>query len=241
VHGDDVAISPADGLLAFRVKISAGQQVGEVSVHGWDAKAKREIVATAKPPAGDAGEGPKQHGGSASLAVASHAHPVDVSTAEEIAKGRLRKLAERFVVAQGKMIGDPRVVPGAVLQLDQISYGLDGGYRVDRARHEYSRHGYFVEFRCVRVSKKKPAAPAVAPVQEQKPPPEQPPPNPARLQASVAAEADSPRVDAGIETEIAEERVGAAVESVAPEERVDASISSADAGGGSAGESDRSA
>src|SRR5207244_10232811 len=52
----EVKIGPASGLRKLRVQIRAGRQVSEVSVHGWDAKAKREIVARASGE-GDPGEG----------------------------------------------------------------------------------------------------------------------------------------------------------------------------------------
>src|SRR5260221_3111338 len=59
------------------------------------------------------------------------------------------------------MSGDPRVILGSTLQIDKISNGVDGGYRVDEARHEFSKHGYFIDFKCTRISKK-PASSAAA-------------------------------------------------------------------------------
>lgn len=151
--GADVAISPGDGLTKLKVKIKSQQQVGEISVHGWDPKAKQEIIGKAKPE-GETGEGAKKYG-KGTLSFAGHEHrPVDTATAEAMAKGRLKKIAEGFVVAQGQMIGDPKVVPGAMLNIDKISNGVDGGYRVNEARHEFSRHGYYVDFKCIRVTKK---------------------------------------------------------------------------------------
>ena len=152
--GADVAISPGDGLNKLKVKIKSQQQVSEISVHGWDKKTKQEIVGKAKPE-GEAGEGAKKFGGGKTLSFAGHEKiPADVATAEAIAKGRLKKIAEGFVTAQGQMIGDPRVIPGATLQIDKISTGVDGGYRIDEARHEFSKHGYFIDFKCTRITKK---------------------------------------------------------------------------------------
>ncbi len=156
--GGDVAIAPGDGLIKLRVKLSALAQVGEVTVHGWDPKTKKEIIGKAKPE-GETGEGARAFGKSRSIAIAGHEQtPVDIASAESMAKGRLRKISEGFVVAHGQMIGDPRVVPGAILNLDKIGVKIDGGYRVDQALHEFSRHGYWIKFKGTRVTKKSTSA-----------------------------------------------------------------------------------
>src|SRR4051812_10694366 len=152
--GGDVAISPGDGLTKLKVKVKSQQQVSEISVHGWDNKTKKEIIGKAKPE-GEAGEGGKKYGGGKTLSFAGHEKiPSDMATAEAMAKGRMKKISEGFVTAAGQMIGDPRVIPGATLQIDKISNGVDGGYRVDEARHEFSKHGYFIDFKCTRDTKK---------------------------------------------------------------------------------------
>ena len=159
--GAQVKLSPGEGLKKLRVRLSSAQQIGEVTVHGWDPKTKKEIVATAKPQ-GEIGAGGRKHGGSASLAVAGHEpQPADTATAEAMAKGRLRKLAEGFIEARVDMIGDSRVVPGALVELEKMGPQVDGSYRVDHAEHRFSRHGYFVKFRGVRVQKKAPAKKAL--------------------------------------------------------------------------------
>ncbi|MFN2548100.1 MAG: contractile injection system protein, VgrG/Pvc8 family [Myxococcales bacterium] len=174
--GADVAIAPGDGLTRLKVKIKSQQQVGEVTVHGWDPKTRQEIVGKAKPPSGVTGEGATQYGSGKTQSFAGHeGTPTDTATAEAMAKGRLRKIAEGFVVAQGQMIGDARVVPGAVLQLDKISAGVDGGYRVSEARHEFSKHGYYISFKAVRIAKKPPPKPAPPPPAPQQQPPQQAP------------------------------------------------------------------
>jgi phage protein D len=163
--GADVQVSPADGLTKIKVKIKANAQVGEVSVHGWDPKTKKEIIAKAKP-TGEIQKGAKEHGRNSTLSIAGHEHmPADTATAEAMAKGRLAKIAEGFIVASGDMVGDPRVVPGAVLALDGLGAQIDGRYRVDHAAHFFSKHGYLVRFKAVRVGKKKPPAKAVKPQQ----------------------------------------------------------------------------
>jgi len=84
-----------------------------------------------------------------------------------MAKGRLRKLAERYAIAQVEMIGDPRIVPGSMVKLEKVGEMLDGTYRVDHAHHEFSKHGYVVQFKAVRTAKRKHPRPVRAESEEQ--------------------------------------------------------------------------
>jgi phage protein D len=155
--GAVVRVSLEDGLREVKIRINASEQVGEVSVHGWDPKTKQEIVATAKPQ-GPAQQGAKDHGAGSTLSISGHGHaPVDAATAEAMAKGRLRTIAERFVTAHVEMIGNPSVMPGAQVDLEKLGAGVDGRYRVVRALHKFSKHGYYVTFEAVRTAQKKPA------------------------------------------------------------------------------------
>ncbi len=160
--GQEVAIGPGEGLRNLKVRISSNSQVGEVTVHGWDPKAKREITASAKPQ-GATQQGAKDHGGKAILSLAGAAKPPDTATAEAMAKARLRKTAEGFIRAEGDAIGNPDIVPGTVLRFDDLGAGLDGQYRVEHAAHVFDRHGYRVTFRAVRIADKKPPAAKPAP------------------------------------------------------------------------------
>jgi hypothetical protein len=45
------------------------------------------------------------------------------------------------------------LVPGATVSVDRVGLVVDGTYRVERARHLFSRHGYWVSMAMVRTSK----------------------------------------------------------------------------------------
>jgi Bacteriophage probable baseplate hub protein len=153
--GAELVLGPDSGIQRARLRIKTLTQVGEVSVHGWDPKTKREIVGKAKPQ-GETGKGAKEHG-KGTLSFAGHElPPTDVATAEAMASGRLQKLAEGFVVFQAQMTGDPRILPGASVTLDKLGAQMDGVYRVDKAAHRFSRQGYQVDFHAVRTGEKKP-------------------------------------------------------------------------------------
>src|SRR5262249_7046151 len=105
--GEEIQIEPGSSLKKLKVRVSSQQQVDEVTVHGWDPRAKREIVGRATPQ-GDLGKGARDHGKGHSLAIASHEPaPTDLATAEAMAKGRLQKRAQRVAVAQGESTGHP--------------------------------------------------------------------------------------------------------------------------------------
>jgi phage protein D len=167
-RGAAITIGPSDGLKRMKVRFKAGAQISEVSVHGWDPDAKRDIVSKVKAQ-GPTGEGSKQHGGNATLSFATDEHmPADVATAQAMAEGRMRKLAEAFVTAQVEMIGNAEVQPGAEITFEKMGDKLDGKYRVEKAHHDFSKHGYWVNFHAVRLAKKqgtppKQVAPAAAP------------------------------------------------------------------------------
>ena len=72
----------------------------------------------------------------------------------------MRRLAEGYAVAQIDMVGNAAVVPGAEVSLEKMGDKIDGTWRVESARHEYSRHGYSVQFRSTRVAAKKPPSKA---------------------------------------------------------------------------------
>jgi phage protein D len=83
----------------------------------------------------------------------------------------MRKLAEGHVTATIEAIGDPGMLPGATVKLENLGAEIDGSYRVERAVHRFSKHGYYVNLKLVRTAKASPPAPA-----RQTPPPAAPPP-----------------------------------------------------------------
>jgi phage protein D len=156
---EEIAVEPGAGLRKLNLKINGNRQVGEVTAHGWDPAARREIIGTARPE-GEGGEGARAHGGDRSIAIAGHGElPIDTASAEAMARARLRKLAEGFVTVRLEMIGDARAVPGATLKLDKIDPAGDGTFRIEKATHLFSRHGYFTTLKAVRVAKKQPPRP----------------------------------------------------------------------------------
>jgi phage protein D len=164
-----IELGPGDQILAMKVRTSSQSQVESVSVHGWDPKAKKEIVATARGE-GDIGEGARKFGSGKTLSVEAHHAPADQSTAESMARGRMRRLAEGFVRAEAQVTGDPRLVPGCAVSCSKLGEGVDGTYRIENARHVFSKYGYRTTFDAVRIAKKSVEAPPEAPERQEPPP-----------------------------------------------------------------------
>ena len=180
--GKELTIGPGDGTRKVKVKIQTKDQVEEISVHGYDPKTKKEFVGKAKGQ-GVVGEGTQKYGKGKTLSIAGHEHqPADTATAEAMAKGRMRKLAEGHVTANVEAIGDPGMIPGATVKLEKLGAQIDGSYRVERALHQFSKHGYYVNLKLVRTAKSKPPAPA-----KQSPPPPAPAPAAAPAPAPESA------------------------------------------------------
>jgi uncharacterized protein len=160
-----ISLAMGDGVKKLKVKLKAGRQVHEVTVHGWDQKGKSEVVGKAKAQ-GATGKGAMDYGhGTLSEASGSMAPP-DVSTAEAVAKGRMNRIAESYATLEVDLIGDSRILPGQIVDIDKFGAGIDGSYRIEIARHEFSRRGYFVHFKAIWQGPKK-----AAPKQLKPPPP----------------------------------------------------------------------
>ena len=179
--GAQLTIGPGDGTRKVKVRIQTNNQVSEIAVHGYDPKTKQEFVGKAKGE-GVAGEGAKKYGKRKTLSFAGQEHqPKDQATAESMAKGRMRKLAEGHVVASIESIGDPGMLPGATVKLEKLGAQIDGSYRVEKALHQFSKHGYFVKFSAVRTAKAQQTRPAAPPPGRPpgQPQPQNAPPSPA--------------------------------------------------------------
>src|SRR2546422_719074 len=116
------------------------------------------------------------------------------ATADRMAKGRLKKIADGFVTAEMELIGDPRLRPEAQIELQKVGAQIDGIYRVDRARHRFDKHGYLVNVKAVRISVPPPAAqPQPPPPQQQSQSPQaQPAPSPQAQAMRQAAQSGAP-------------------------------------------------
>jgi len=150
-----VALEWSKNLIDLQIRKSTAEQVGEVNVHGWDPKTKKEILGKAKSPEGTPVVGGRsQDGGKAAKSahrVQSVEHvnnlPVqDVKEANAIAQSTLNEKGNAFLQAEGTCLGDPEVQAGANVEIKGVGKNFSGTYLVTRAIHRYGRDGYTTRF-----------------------------------------------------------------------------------------------
>lgn len=152
----EIECLPGEGLKRLRVKLRSTEQVPKVVVRGWDPKDKKEIVGqhVASGELADGHKDAKPYLGDRGDYFIEGILVNDTKEAETIAKSVAVRIAERFAIAHGEILGNAEVLPGKVLAMDKFGDMLDGKYRVTHARHDFDKRGYRVEFEATRVAKK---------------------------------------------------------------------------------------
>jgi phage protein D len=175
--GTKVKVTAGENLLAFGPRVSTAGLVPEVEVRAWDpvnAKAvavKKPVAASgvsigagdpvaaarkflkAGPPAAaatnaDLGPAPSQQ----ARIVFDRALTIDGNSTQAVtdtAGALAEHAASGFAEADGEMLGDARVVAGAVLDVDGVPAEFAGTWTVSRARHVFDHNhggGYRTEF-----------------------------------------------------------------------------------------------
>jgi phage protein D/phage baseplate assembly protein gpV len=146
VDGDPVELRYTDGLSNFRPRVTAVMQVEEVSVRGFDLKAKQKVEQTAKTVEKQVTEaGIKRSemvsafpGGKLEIAGQSFSSDGEAKT---MAQATLDQLANAYLGAEGVCEGDPRIKAGAKLKISGVGQKFSGTYRVAKAIHTLSGGG----------------------------------------------------------------------------------------------------
>jgi len=142
-------------LKTFRPRMTLVEQVDEVTVKGWNAKDKVEIVGRAQrsraaPEIGESRSGAQ---------VASEAfgtgrrivvnYPVSSQAeADAVAQALYDEICGGFIEAEGRCTGQPALKAGTTVQLKALGDKLSGRYFVTSATHIYSLRGeYITEFK----------------------------------------------------------------------------------------------
>lgn len=162
--GIEVEASAGDNLLRFSPRISAANLVGEVEARAWDpvnAKAiavrKPVEAATVDVGAGDPAKAANLFAGkvAAPSSTGSDLGPAPSSRAQvsydravnveanstqaltDVAAAMAGRSASGFAEAEGELLGDARLVAGAVLAVSGVPTEFAGKWMVSRARHEF--------------------------------------------------------------------------------------------------------
>lgn len=133
-------------LIQFRPRVTAGAQVGNVEVRGWDPQRKEAVVGRAS-----AGT----HSSQVALAPADLASTFEAPDyvlvdrplgsqpeADAAATAAAETLASVHAEADGVACGDPRLIAGATVSIGLAGWPYDGRYTLTTARHVYDDEGY---------------------------------------------------------------------------------------------------
>jgi uncharacterized protein involved in type VI secretion and phage assembly len=128
-----------DKLWSFSPRVTAIQQVKEVTLAAQDPKTKDAIHASAESPnqiaaIGIDRESVQQAFDGATFHVATE--PVESNAeGQAVAQALLDKLANGYIAAEGVCDGDPRIKAGATLDISGVGQKFGGTYRVAAATH----------------------------------------------------------------------------------------------------------
>jgi len=142
-------------LLEFTPTLTVSQQVGKLTVRGWDPRTKQPIAFTATAenlPAGqntaDGQSGPQVAestlGGRQDVLV--DAPVTSDQEARELAISLLRERAYEFITATGRVAGLPELRPGDNLEIYGLGKRFSGTYFVKRVEHTLNTSGFFTQF-----------------------------------------------------------------------------------------------
>ena len=145
-HAAPLQLKVGAGLLSFRPRVTAGAQVDDVTVRGWDPVAKQAVVGradaatTAATVAVSPGQLAGAFGGAQHVSVTT---PLASQTEADAAATALAEgLAGVHAEAEGVAAGDPRLRAGVAVSVGHAGWPFDGRYTLTSARHVYDDAGY---------------------------------------------------------------------------------------------------
>jgi phage baseplate assembly protein gpV len=140
-------------LMTFQPRFTASHQSDQMIVHGWDAKGKAALTSTKTPNSGLNQGGMSQTGGDKAKSAFSAASEIvvddpvaTVNEANALADGLSNDISREFVQAEGVCAGDPRVLAGTKIKIQNVGTRFSGHYFVTAATHVYTANGYETRF-----------------------------------------------------------------------------------------------
>lgn len=150
-HTDPLVLEAHRNLITLRAGLSAGDQVPEVRVNGWDVQSKKETSATATPKLAGTevpGVDPAELGtkfGSPPMRVATPS--LTQSEADAAAKALAAQLGSACLELDGMAKGNPKLRAGTAITLANVGEPFAGKYTLTSTRHVFSDEvGYATEF-----------------------------------------------------------------------------------------------
>jgi len=157
VHHPTYRLTYGKSLIEFQPELTTANQVGKVTVRGWDNVRKQEIIYTAtRDELTTKGLGKRGAQGSIDGSISDRAEiiatkPVESEAeAQKVAKEILEGIAKEMVKGTGSVPGLPDIRAGTVLELDGLGERFSGRYFVVSTSHTIGDSGYTTQFECRR-------------------------------------------------------------------------------------------
>ncbi|MGQ0519567.1 MAG: VgrG-related protein [Actinomycetota bacterium] len=148
--GEPTQLVLGSNLEWFRPRVTAGEQVKEAQVRGWDPTTKQKVVATAAAATTSAsvGLGPAELAGTfgnptyvcVDLPLATQAE------ADAAAAALIEQIGSVHCEADGVAQGNPKLRAGTAVSVSLAGWPYDGRYTITSSRHCYSPGGYRSHF-----------------------------------------------------------------------------------------------
>jgi uncharacterized protein involved in type VI secretion and phage assembly len=138
-------------LNAFMPRITAGEQVGEVEVRGWDPDSQQAVVATTKATTTSADVGSVTPAKIADLFgdakfVIGDRPLTDSDAVQRVADSAAEQIGSAFAEADGIADGDPTLRAGTPISVSGVGAPFEGQYTITASRHVIGAHGYNTHF-----------------------------------------------------------------------------------------------
>jgi phage protein D len=155
---ESYALNWGENLISFMPTINLSDQVGSVTVRGWDPDTKEPIVGfagpdelPAQPDAGESGPALAQSTQQGKQDVVVDAPVTSRQEANQLALSLLTERAYRFITASGEIIGRPEMRPGHSVTLDGLGRRFNGTYYLTKVEHTLNGSGYRTKFEARRM------------------------------------------------------------------------------------------
>ncbi len=144
-------------LIEFQPNLTTANQVGEVTVRGWDTRNKQKIEYTAKR-SEIATQGVGARGGQGVIEQSFNQRqeiivdrPIQSEQeAQTLAIETLERIAKEMVKGSGSTVGLPDLRAGSVVEIDGLGERFNGRYFVTTTTHTIGDSGYTTQFECRR-------------------------------------------------------------------------------------------
>lgn len=149
---EELEIKLGANVVQLRAVVTAGGQVKEVEVRGWDPKAKKELKQTAPVKTDSVKVGLKPDELAGKFKAAKYVASGDAYTTQDEVKAAAKALADQIASAHaeldGVVEGNPKFRAGVAVALGNAGKPFEGKYTLTAVQHLYSpSRGYQTAFR----------------------------------------------------------------------------------------------